>query len=268
MQGGNQLRKIFIDPGHGGHDPGAVANGMREADIVLEIGLYLNEILKASGLDTRMSRESNISPQQRWQIANQWGADMLVSIHVNAGSGTGVETLIPTASPNNPRRDLASNRRLAEQMSFDIGQRFGMRLRRANGVMLETETRHPFVGVLRNSNMLAVLPEIAFIDSPPQNPDVNVLRNMRREVAETLAGTILSWYNIPMRTALQPTPEHPFIDVPRDHWSTESLRELHTRGIINGSAPGILGGFGQPMPTERVAAMMWNMIRYLEGKRE
>ena len=213
--------KIFIDPGHGGRDPGAVGNGMRESDINLEVALHLVEILRVGGVQVQLSRETDVSPAQRWQVANAFGADLLVSIHTNAGGGTGVETLIPTASPNNPTRNLHLTRRIAERVSNDIGTRFGMGVRRANGVMLETETRHGSIGVLRNSTMPAVLVEVAFIDSPPQNPDLDVLRNKRRQVAESIAGSIFE-----MAHEFEYAPE-----MMEDNMTDEKFNELIERWI-------------------------------------
>jgi N-acetylmuramoyl-L-alanine amidase len=188
--------KIFIDPGHGGPDSGAVGNGMRESDIVLEVALHLGKILEAAGLKVQFSRTTDISPPDRAAAANSWGADLVVSIHANAGGGTGVETIIPTASPNNPKRDLQENRRFAEIMSNTLANAFGMRVRRANGVMLETETRHSFIGILRNTKAPAVLVEMAFIDSPLTNPDVEILRNRRKCLAEALAAGVFECLGI------------------------------------------------------------------------
>jgi len=187
--------RIFIDPGHGGHDPGAVGNEMRESDIALDVSLRLETLLVGAGFEVMLSRKADvaISINERHRMANTWGADIFISVHVNAGGGTGVETLIPTASPNNLRRDLQANRRFAEIISNALGKRFKMRVRRANGVMLETETRHGSIGVLRHSSMLAILAELAFIDSPLHNPDINILRNMRQEMAETLVEGILQF---------------------------------------------------------------------------
>ena len=192
------MRKIFIDPGHGGSDPGAVGGGMRESDITLEVSKFLAVTLERAGLEVMLSRtqDTTVSINERWQAANNWGTDLFVSVHVNAGGGTGVETLIPTASPNNPNRDLRENRRLAEIVSLSLANAFGMRLRRANGVMLETETRHGTVGVLRHTRMLSIMPELAFIDSPPHNPDLDVLRNRRREAAEALAKGVCSFFGV------------------------------------------------------------------------
>ena len=184
--------RIFIDSGHGGRDSGATANGMRESDIVLDVSRHLAPILEKEGHKVQLSRTADVDTPitQRWQAANSWNADLFVSIHTNAGGGTGVETLIPTASPNNPSRDLQTNRRFAEIVSNTLASIFRMRVRRTNGVMLETETRHDFIGVLRNTRMLAVMPEIAFIDSPLSNPDVDILRNRRQEVAQGIANGI------------------------------------------------------------------------------
>ena len=268
--------KIFIDPGHGGSDPGAVNRSLNlvEADIALQTGLYLREILRTNNCETMMSRESNISPQQRWQLANQWGADLYVSLHINAGGGTGFETLIPTASPNNPQRDLVATRQLAELISNDLGQYFNLPVRRANGAMLETEShfvtsgRGEFLGVLRNTSMIAIMPELGFIDAPTGRGDIPMLQHRRKEMAEVLAKTILAFLGvctIPEPIPV-PTPEHPFIDVPEGHWSNEAFSELHKRKIINGIAPGILGGFGQPMEIERVSQVIWNLINYFERR--
>jgi len=221
------MPKIFIDPGHGGRDPGAVANGMRESDVVLEISLILRDLLRQN-FDVRLSRETDISPSQRWQIANNWGADLLVSIHCNAGGGTGVETIIPTASPNNRNRDLQTNRRLAENISNALGGAFNLRIRRANGVMLETETRHDFVGVLRNSSMPAIMPEIAFIDSLLSNPDVDILRNRRREVAQVLASEIYKCFGMEIDMSRFNT----VAELPG--WARMDIQELVNAGHMRG----------------------------------
>jgi len=219
--------KVFIDAGHGGSDPGALGNSMRESDINLDVALHLNQILMRAGIATKMSRTIDVLPSQRPQMANSWGADILVSIHANAGGGTGTETVIPTASPRNPRRDLNACRRLAELISNKIASKFGMRVRRSNGVMLETETPRRSIGVLRESTMTAVLPEIAFIDSPLQNPDVNVLRSKRKETAQAIADGIFSFLGIDITGAV---PQSALASFPI---SEESLQAMMNLGIMN-----------------------------------
>lgn len=88
--------KIFIDPGHGGTDPGARANGLQEKNITLKIALKLRDILqrKYEGHTIKMSRttDKTISLIERTNLANNWSADYLISIHINAGGGTGFES--------------------------------------------------------------------------------------------------------------------------------------------------------------------------------
>jgi len=92
--------RIFIDPGHGGSDPGAVANGLYEKDLTLDIALRIRDILlkEYTGVEVRMSRETDttVSLEQRVQMANSWPADYFLSIHCNAGGGTGFESYIYT----------------------------------------------------------------------------------------------------------------------------------------------------------------------------
>jgi N-acetylmuramoyl-L-alanine amidase len=94
-----KIRRIVVDPGHGGKDPGAVGkNGLQEKDVVLAIGLILAKKLKDElGIDAVMTRSTDvfIELQERTAIANQVGADLFVSIHANASlnrNASGVET--------------------------------------------------------------------------------------------------------------------------------------------------------------------------------
>jgi len=88
--------KIMLDPGHGGHDPGAVANGLKEKDLTLDIARRIRRILETeyTGVQVRLTRESDtyLDLSERAKLANNWGADFFLSIHINAGGGTGWES--------------------------------------------------------------------------------------------------------------------------------------------------------------------------------
>ncbi|HEY3309358.1 MAG TPA: N-acetylmuramoyl-L-alanine amidase, partial [Desulfuromonadaceae bacterium] len=95
----SKIRRIVVDPGHGGHDPGAVGpSGIMEKDVVLAIGLKLRELLKEElGLDVVMTRSTDvfIPLEERTAIANKVNADLFVSVHANAAlnrSASGIET--------------------------------------------------------------------------------------------------------------------------------------------------------------------------------
>ncbi|HIJ94200.1 MAG TPA: AMIN domain-containing protein [Desulfuromonadales bacterium] len=94
-----KIRRIVVDPGHGGHDPGAVGpNGIQEKDVVLAIGLKLRDLFKEEmGLDVVMTRSTDvfIPLEERTAIANKVGADLFLSVHANAAnnrSASGIET--------------------------------------------------------------------------------------------------------------------------------------------------------------------------------
>lgn len=94
-----KIRRIVIDPGHGGHDPGALSpSGTREKDIVLQIGLKLAQKIREDlGIDAVMTRSTDvfIELQERTAIANKVGADLFISVHANASlnrAAGGIET--------------------------------------------------------------------------------------------------------------------------------------------------------------------------------
>lgn len=90
--------KIYIDPGHGGSDSGAVGNGLKEKDVTLAIATRVNNMLvnEYSNVTVRMSRtgDQTVSLTQRTNDANEWGAEFYMSIHINAGGGNGYEDYI------------------------------------------------------------------------------------------------------------------------------------------------------------------------------
>lgn len=87
--------RICIDAGHGGNDPGAVANGLKEKDLVLEMSLYMAKRLKELGFKVYLTRDSDITltPTQRTDIVKRTKADICISNHINSGGGSGAETI-------------------------------------------------------------------------------------------------------------------------------------------------------------------------------
>lgn len=88
---------VYIDPGHGGYDPGASGNGIVEKNIVLDLGLRVKEKLEAKGIKVIMSRTSDVfvSLEDRSKGANYANPDIFISIHINSAgavSASGIET--------------------------------------------------------------------------------------------------------------------------------------------------------------------------------
>lgn len=86
---------IVIDPGHGGSDPGAVANGVKEKDLTLKISLYMAKRLKELGFTVYLTRDSDVTldPTTRVNITKRTKADICISNHINSGGGTGAEVI-------------------------------------------------------------------------------------------------------------------------------------------------------------------------------
>ena len=112
---GLTLRTVFIDAGHGGRDPGTNHNGILERAITLDVALTLGRLLQANGVDVVYSRtrDTGLSLRERTTRANAAGADIFVSIHVNANedpSVNGFETYY---------LDLASNSEAARVAALE-----------------------------------------------------------------------------------------------------------------------------------------------------
>ncbi len=107
---------VVIDPGHGGHDAGAVSPYAREKDCNLAVGLKLKKLLEAKGFKVVMTRsnDSFLTLRQRVEIANRTPNSIFVSIHHNSGrrAAAGIETF--TLAPQGTTSPFAKTRRFAE----------------------------------------------------------------------------------------------------------------------------------------------------------
>lgn len=108
---------IVIDPGHGGRDPGAVGFGMMEKDVALEIARRLRDVIQSKRRATRVSltreRDVFVPLEERPRIAKRAGADLFISIHLNANAVeqvSGIETYFL-----NPAQDDGSVRVAARE---------------------------------------------------------------------------------------------------------------------------------------------------------
>lgn len=150
------MAKVYIDAGHGGSDPGAVKYVV-ERDVNLVMAQACNEYLKVHGVETMMSRTSNnrgTSINSMAEAANKWGADLVMSLHNNAGKGDGVEIYYSIAGGTG--KVLAQN---IEAEIKKLGQNSrGCKTRKgSNG--------SDYYGMIRLTNAPAVICEGAFVDN-------------------------------------------------------------------------------------------------------
>ncbi len=90
----------MIDAGHGGHDPGASAKDMSEAELVLDVALRSREVASEQpGVEVVLTRRTNdyVSLDERTEIANRESADLFLSIHANASANAAGAASRPTS---------------------------------------------------------------------------------------------------------------------------------------------------------------------------
>ncbi len=175
------IRKVFIDPGHGGSDPGAIGNGLNESDVVLSISKKLGSILTSEGISVVYSRTSDnyVSLEDRAKQANNWGSTLFVSIHANAA----VSSALGTECYTYPNTD-DKNKELSRNISKAIANEFGI----PNRGHKEAD-----FAVLRLTNMQAILVETAFISN---SSDAELLRSRQDDFATTIANEILNYFGV------------------------------------------------------------------------
>jgi len=218
---------IVVDPGHGGEDPGAVSKkGTQEKDLVLDIGRRLAaQLERMPGIKAYLTRKGDyfIPLQQRIEIAKEYGADVFVSVHVNAGfsskvSGSSVYCLSFKGASSN----VATMAAQRENASDSIG---GVSLDRQDGGvnailydMVQTHTLNTSVrfaelllteiskfnklysatpqqanfAVLRSLDIPSVLIETDFISNPERERSLKTV-GFQNEFAKTVAGAVRTY---------------------------------------------------------------------------
>lgn len=158
---------IVIDPGHGyGATTSDNPDGRTATEIetALEVGLRTRTLIQnsCSSWTVQMTRTTNlnswISVTQRAQMANNWNADRILSVHCNAGGGTGTETFYCTDSDTNTAPDIA----FAQKIQNDMATNGSWNNRRC---VEDNSFLAYHLGVLKYSSATGCLNEIGFVDS-------------------------------------------------------------------------------------------------------
>ena len=180
--------KVTIDAGHGGEDSGARGklNGYFESHGVLDIALRLRALLERH-VEVQMTREDDtfVSLPERCRMANEWGADIFVSIHLNAATtdADGWEVL---TSGSYKSRDLANK----------VGWRHAAAFPQQTNRGIKTRGN---IFVLRKTDMPAILTEGCFLSNDKENQWV-CLPETRQQMAEAICLGILDYFNIDTNT--------------------------------------------------------------------
>ena len=219
---GLRVSRVVIDPGHGGHDPGAKTKGLTEADLVLDVALRLEQLLsKQDGFDVVLTRrvDTFVPLEERTAIANREGADLFLSIHANAStnsSARGIETYFlnlttnPDAEMVAARENAASSRsmnqlpdivkaialnnKIQESRDFAsmIQSSLHSQLQKSDSSVRNLGVKQAPFMVLLGATMPSVLAEISFITNR-QDAAMLKTEKYRQRIAEALYAGVLRY---------------------------------------------------------------------------
>ena len=219
---GLSVSRIVIDPGHGGRDPGAGGNGIKEAELTLDIALRLEKLLqKEQGIEVILTRRTDVyvDLDERTAIANRESADLFLSIHANAARNTaahGVETYYlsfassPDAEAVAARENSASTRAMhnlpdiiksialnnkldeSRDLAAMVQEAMVTRMRGSKKDLRNLGVKKaPFV-VLIGAGMPSVLAEVSFLTN---RPEAQLLKSSgyKQRIAESLHEAVMKY---------------------------------------------------------------------------
>ena len=184
------IRKVIIDPGHGGTDSGATGNNLLEKDYNLLISKYMYDRFKELGIPVAITRDSDttLSPTDRVNtILNKFGNSsdvILISNHVNSGGGEGAEVIYA----------LRNKDTLAKRILENIGAA-GQETRKYYQRRLPSDTSKDYYFIHRNTgNLEPLIVEYGFIDN---TKDVEFLKENYEELAEAVISAVANYIGVP-----------------------------------------------------------------------
>jgi N-acetylmuramoyl-L-alanine amidase len=184
----DRIYRVVIDAGHGGSQSGAVYGGVKEKDLNLDIAKRLNALLRKEGIQTYMTRDndSTVSLYSRSGLANNVGADLLVSIHNNAGQSKASGSMTLYYPGSQKSKGNLSSYEFAKIVQTNLNKHLGTK---DMGVI-----KRPNLAVLRTSNMPAVIAEVGYMTN---SAELSKLKTewYRQEAAEALRNAVLQSLN-------------------------------------------------------------------------
>ncbi len=178
--------RVFLDPGHGGSDPGASGNGITEKAKNLEVALKLRALLLAAGFDVILSRETDktVELQQRTDYANAWPADVLLSIHHNAGGGRGIETYHSAYAA----KHQADGKRLGQAVHGALIKEFAEMTNRGTKTRTFQQSPVDYYHMIREARVPSIITETGFVDNAQDAGIIKAATFVDRQARALFAG--------------------------------------------------------------------------------
>jgi N-acetylmuramoyl-L-alanine amidase len=217
------ITRIVLDPGHGGHDPGAIgASGLREKDVALDVAHRAAPLIaRELGISTLLTRDDDsfVALDERVAKANAFGADLFISIHCNASSSSeshGVMTFVLDSSRDVLAQQIAARENSGTALAADnfasamrevmdsevvqVSAHFARLLQRASLASLGSKypavidggVRRAGFYVLAGAHMPAVLFEASFISNPAEEQRLDS-EGYRQRLADALVNAVRAY---------------------------------------------------------------------------
>ena len=200
----NYQKVIFLDPGHGGKDPGAQYLGLKEKDLNLQVSMQLKTKLESLGYKVIMSRSSDIDVDfitERSKMSNKTNADMFISIHFNA-TGHGLDsgedgiqtyTYLPTGNIPSVINKKWHDNPTRLKYSYKLGSYIHQ------SVLATTHAKDAGLlaksfAVLRESNKPAVLLELGYMDDSKESQKIRT-KEYQQKLVDGITQGIQQYYN-------------------------------------------------------------------------
>jgi hypothetical protein len=229
----------MIDPGHGGLDPGVVANARRECDTnLLAARALLAELLRYEGVVAHLTHKGSpvgLQSAQRAAMANSAGADLLVSLHADAAPH-------PSVRGHHVIYSMHGDVRLAQSASDSLAATTGRVAFRAPWTMAYPSNPNlDYYAIIRDAHMPAIIIERGFLTNPEDAALLFDAVDLSRQAAGIAAG-IAGYFGLRRVKKMSR-----FKDVPDGHWAYGA--------IVQGVEQGWLGGYpdGTFKPSEKIA---------------
>ena len=193
---GMSKKKVCIDAGHGGTDPGAVGpNGTKEKDVALQIALLVRDALQRCGIEVMHTRDTDkyMSLSERAAIANKAGADAFVSVHCNSATN---------AAAKGAETYAFSKQSKGYQLAEDI-QKLLVRATELADRGVKTAN----FAVLRETGMAAALVELGFI-SNVEDEKLLINKSWQKKSAEAIAKGIVQYLGMAWVPAAEPEQQY------------------------------------------------------------
>ena len=200
----NYQKVIFLDPGHGGKDPGAQYLGLKEKDLNLQVSQQLKTKLESLGYKVIMSRSTDIFVDfvtERSKMSNETNADMFISIHFNAtGHGLdsgedGIQTYIYQPTGNIP--SVINKKWHDNPTRLKYSYKLGSYIHQS--VLATTQAKDAGLlaksfAVLRETNKPAVLLELGYMDDSKESQKIRT-KEYQQKLVDGITQGIQQYYN-------------------------------------------------------------------------